>query len=98
MFGVHGTSGVLGLLAAGLLSSPAVTANPSLNGLLIGNRSADQLINQIIGLGATLLLSVIGSLVILLFVQSVMGLRVDADGEHEGLDLNQHGEEGYIFL
>lgn len=98
VFGVHGTSGVLGLLAAGLLSSPAVTADPSLNGLLIGNRSADQLINQIIGLGATLLLSVIGSLVILLFVQSVMGLRVDADGEHEGLDLNQHGEEGYIFL
>ena len=98
VFGVHGTSGVLGLLAAGLLSSPAVTANPSFNGLLIGERSPDQFINQLIGLGATLLLSVIGTLVILLFVQFFMGLRVDVDGEHEGLDLNQHGEEGYIFL
>ena len=34
----------------------------------------------------------------LLVLRATIGLRVDPDGEREGLDLNQHGEEGYIFL
>jgi ammonia channel protein AmtB len=28
-------------------------------------------------------------------VQRIVGLRVDADEEREGLDATQHGEEGY---
>ena len=96
VFGVHGTSGILGLLAAGLLSSPAVTGNPAQNGLVFG--SSGQLVNQLVGLLSTLALSVVGTIVILCVVRAVMGLRIDPDGEREGLDLNQHGEEGYIFL
>ena len=96
VFGVHGTSGVLGLLAAGLLASPAVTGDPAFNGLIHGGTG--QLVNQLVGLLATLALSVIGTIVILCVVRAMMGLRIDPYGEREGLDLNQHGEEGYIFL
>ena len=39
-----------------------------------------------------------GSLIILKVLDAVMGLRVSQDDELQGLDLSQHGEEGYIFL
>jgi len=96
VFGVHGTSGVLGLLMAGVLASPAVTGDPAFNGLVHGGTS--QIINQVVGLIATTVLAIVGTLVVLLVVRATIGLRVDPDAEREGLDLNQHGEEGYIVL
>jgi len=96
VFGVHGTSGVLGLLLAGVLSSPAVTGDPAFNGLIHGGTS--QMVAQLVGLLATTALAVVGTLVLLLAIRATIGLRVDPDGEREGLDLDQHGEEGYIFL
>ena len=96
VFGVHGTSGVVGLLMAGVLSSPAVTGEPQLNGLIHGGTT--QMVNQLVGLLVTTVLAVVGTWVLLLVVRATTGLRVDPDAEREGLDLNQHGEEGYIFL
>jgi len=96
VFGVHGTSGVLGLLMAGVLASPAVTGELRFNGLVHGGTG--QFINQVVGILATAALAVVGTLLLLLLVRATIGLRVDPDGEREGLDLNQHGEEGYIFL
>ena len=96
VFGVHGTSGVVGLLMAGVLSSPAVTCEPQLNGLIHGGTT--QMVNQLVGLLVTTVLAVVGTWVLLLVVRATTGLRVDPDAEREGLDLNQHGEEGYIFL
>ena len=96
VFGVHGTSGVVGLLMAGVLSSPAVTGDPQYNGLLHGGTT--QMVNQLVGLLVTTVLAVVGTWVLLLVVRATTGLRVDPDAEREGLDLNQHGEEGYIFL
>ena len=40
-------------------------------------------------------LSIVGTLVILFIVDKLIGLRVTEDQEKEGLDLSQHGEEGY---
>jgi len=96
VFGVHGTSGVLGLLMAGVLASPAVTDAPQFNGLIHGGTG--QMINQLVGVLATTVLTLVGTWVLLLVVRATIGLRVDPDAEREGLDLNQHGEEGYIFL
>ena len=39
-----------------------------------------------------------GTFVILKVLDAVMGLRVSREAEIEGLDLSQHGEEGYIFI
>jgi Amt family ammonium transporter len=44
-----------------------------------------------------MLLAVIGTVIILKIVDAVFGLRVNQAGELQGLDINQHGEEGYIF-
>jgi Amt family ammonium transporter len=43
------------------------------------------------------LLAIVGSVVILKFVDVTIGLRVTEDEEIQGLDLSQHGEEGYAF-
>jgi Amt family ammonium transporter len=40
----------------------------------------------------------IGTFIILKVLDAVMGLRVSQDEEVVGLDVSQHGEEGYIFL
>ena len=62
-------------------------------GLLEGN--AHQLLNQAGGVAIAWSLSIVGTLVILFVVDKVIGLRVSEEDEREGLDLSQHGEEGY---
>jgi Amt family ammonium transporter len=39
----------------------------------------------------------VGSLVLLFAVDKLMGLRLSPEHESTGLDLSQHGEEGYDF-
>ena len=53
------------------------------------------LMNQISAVLVTVVFSGVASLVILLAIKYTIGLRVTADQEEEGLDLTQHGEEGY---
>jgi Amt family ammonium transporter len=95
-FGVHGAGGTLGALLTGVFANSAI--NPILGagkatGLLEGN--GRQLLNQAVGVGIAWSLSIVGTLVILFVVDKAMGLRVSEDAEREGLDLSQHGEEGY---
>ena len=96
VFGVHGTSGILGTLLTGVLATRAVTGGPGPAGLLEGN--AGQLVNQIVCMGAAGLLSLLGSFVILKTLDATMGLRVNQEQEIQGLDVSEHGEEGYIFI
>jgi ammonium transporter, Amt family len=53
------------------------------------------LLNQFIGVAIAWSLSIVGTLIILFVVDKVIGLRVSTEEEREGLDLSQHGEEGY---
>lgn len=101
-FGVHGAGGTIGALLTGLLANSAV--NPILHdvhgnsvalGLLEGNRR--QWLNQTVGVAIAWLLAVLGTLAILKVVDSSIGLRVPAEDEIQGLDLTQHGEEGYSW-
>ena len=62
-------------------------------GLLDGN--AGQLLNQFIAVAISWALAIVGSLVVLKIVDASIGLRVTAEHETQGLDLSQHGEEGY---
>jgi Amt family ammonium transporter len=93
-FGVHGVGGTLGAILTGVFATNAV--NPLGSGLLENNSA--QLVSQLVSIGAALVLSVVGTLVILKVLDVTMGLRVSQDEEIRGLDLSQHGEEGYIFL
>jgi ammonium transporter, Amt family len=95
-FGVHGAGGTLGALLTGVFANSVI--NPifgagKATGLLEGN--GRQLLNQAVGVGIAWSLSIVGTLVILFVVDKAMGLRVSEDAEREGLDLSQHGEEGY---
>jgi Amt family ammonium transporter len=69
--------------------------NPGVNidGFFAGNYK--QLLNQTIGVAIAWGLSIVGTLVILFVVDKTIGLRVSEEDERMGLDLSQHGEEGY---
>jgi Amt family ammonium transporter len=56
-----------------------------------------QLFNQLVGVGIAWFLAVVGTLVILKLTDVLIGLRVTAEDEIQGLDLTQHGEEGYSW-
>ena len=47
---------------------------------------------------ATWILAAVGTFIILKILDATMGLRVSREDEIEGLDVSQHGEEGYIFI
>ena len=99
-FGVHGVGGTLGALLTGVFASKAVTYNftsgESVSGLLEGN--AELMWPQTAGILASVAIAVVGTLILLKLLDAIMGLRVTQDEEIRGLDLSQHGEEGYIFL
>ncbi|MDB5388173.1 MAG: amtB 2 [Planctomycetaceae bacterium] len=97
-FGVHGVGGTLGAILTGVFATRDILGtaeNHGPRGLLEGN--ANQVINQLIGVGAAIALTVVGTVVLLKILDSVMGLRVTQQEELQGLDVSQHGEEGYIF-
>jgi ammonium transporter, Amt family len=85
-------------LLTGVFASSAI--NPifgagKATGLLEGNRG--QILNQAMGVAVAWSLSIVGTLIILFLVDKLVGLRVSEEDEHTGLDLSQHGEEGYDF-
>jgi len=101
-FGVHGAGGTLGALLTGIFATSAV--NPIFkdaqgktvaSGLFEGN--AHQLLNQFVGVLIAWGLAIAGTLIILKIVDVTVGLRVSKDEEIQGLDLSQHGEEGYYW-
>jgi Amt family ammonium transporter len=101
-FGVHGAGGTIGALLTGLFASSLINpifkdarGNPLPSGAIEGN--PHQLLNQLVGIAIAWVLAIVGTLVILKVVDVVIGLRVPEDQEIQGLDLSQHGEEGYYW-
>ena len=101
-FGVHGAGGTLGALLTGVFAVSAVNpifkdaqSNSLASGLLEGN--AHQLLNQLAGVAIAWGLAIVGTLAILKLVDVTIGLRVSEEEEVQGLDLSQHGEEGYYW-
>jgi ammonium transporter, Amt family len=92
VFAVHGLGGTWGALATGLFANPAFGGQ---SGLFFGN--AGQFGKQIIGVGATYILAIVGTYIILKIVDVTVGLRVDDQEERTGLDLSQHNESGYAL-
>jgi Amt family ammonium transporter len=86
-FGVHAVGGIVGALLTGVF---AVEQYGGTAGVLEGN--AGQFLNQCIGVGAVFVYDAVASLIILMVVKVLVGLRVTEDTEREGLDLALHGE------
>jgi Amt family ammonium transporter len=99
-FGVHGAGGTTGAILTGVFASSVINpifkdanGNPLPSGLIEGNWH--QILNQLVGVAMAWVIAIVGTLVILKIVDLLIGLRVEASDETEGLDLTQHGEEGY---
>jgi len=95
-FGVHGAGGTLGALLTGLFATKAINAafgKDVPTGAIDGHWG--QIWNQLAGVGIAWSISIVGTLVLLVVVDKVIGLRVSPEHEAVGLDLSQHGEEGY---
>jgi Amt family ammonium transporter len=99
-FGVHGAGGTLGALLTGVFATNAIN-DARINGkvmpLGLVDGHATQILNQGIGVLIAISLAAAGTFVILKICDALIGVRVTAEVEEEGLDLTQHGEEGYAL-
>jgi ammonium transporter, Amt family len=103
-FGIHAVGGTIGAFLTGVLATAAV--NPNLasgnppakaNGLaaLVANHGLWH--EQLMAIGVALLLAVVGTAIIGFALKVTLGLRPVTETERQGLDVTEHGEEGYIL-
>jgi Amt family ammonium transporter len=104
---VHAVGGTMGALLTGFLATDkvngnlsyiadAASANPATKNGLAKLVSSHMLwVEQLKAIGLTLVLAVVGTVIIAYIVKAITGLRVSEDTETMGLDLAEHGEEGY---
>ncbi len=86
-FGVHGIGGAAGALMTGLFAK-GIYNNGHAGGF-------DLLSKQAIAVGAAAAWSNVVTFVLLKAIDLVLGLRVEPEAEHEGLDGSLHGESAY---
>jgi Amt family ammonium transporter len=100
-FGVHGSGGTLGAILTGVFATSAVNEMKDSAGKVIPlglvDGHAAQIGLQLIGVAIAWGLAIVGSLIALKVADMLVGVRVTAEEEQQGLDLNQHGEEGYLL-
>ena len=94
-FGVHGAGGTLGALLTGVFATRAVNDLRSGKPMGLVDGDGGQVVNQLIAVAMSWVLAAVGTLIILKICDAVLGVRVDANQETEGLDLSQHGEDAY---
>lgn len=88
-FGVHAVGGTIGAFLTGLLATP--TVNPGIAALVDG-----LVVEQLKAMAFTIVLSVVATAIIGYLVKATIGLRPEPDVERQGLDISEHGEEGYV--
>src|SRR6266567_1556358 len=105
-FGVHAVGGTLGAFLTGILATSRVNPNLTLltsaplnaatqNGLagIVGHLLW---LEQLKAIAVTIVVAVVGSAIIGAIVRGLIGLRIAPEIERQGLDINEHGEEGYM--
>ncbi len=89
-FGVHGVGGTLGAILTGVFADPAVNS-------VVGPLKEGLLVAQLKAVGLTIAWSVVATAIIAFVVKAILGgLRPSTEVESQGLDIAEHGEEGYI--
>ena len=99
-FGVHAIGGTLGALLTGILATASVNGNltggaATKSGLAKLVTDGGLWLAQLKAMGLTLVLSIVATVIIAFVLKAVMGLRPTEEVERQGLDTNEHGEEGY---
>jgi Amt family ammonium transporter len=91
-FPVHGIGGTVGALLTGIFATKAVNSAGA-NGLVFGNPK--QLLIQLEAVIVAYVIAAVGTWIILKILDVTVGLRVKEEAELQGMDINEHGEEGY---
>ncbi len=92
-FGVHGVGGLVGALLTGIFATPLLGGSGE--GLETWGAVGGQLGKQALGAFITIVYCGIASFAILKLVDKLIGLRVSEQVEADGLDITEHGNEGY---
>jgi Amt family ammonium transporter len=102
-FGVHAVGGTIGAVLTGVLATSSVNGNlteansyAKANGLADLVANGGLLMEQVKAIGVTLVLSIVATVIIAYIVKVTVGLRPTAEVERQGLDIKEHGEEGYV--
>src|SRR5947199_6628808 len=105
-FGIHAVGGTLGAFLTGILATARVNPNLALLTSAPLNPATQNGLARIVGhvlwleqlkaIAVTILVAVVASAIIGAIVRGAIGLRITPEIERQGLDINQHGEEGYI--
>jgi ammonium transporter, Amt family len=105
-FGIHAVGGTLGAFLTGVFATANVNPNLAANTGLTLNAATQNGLARIVGhtlwvdqlkaIVVTIVVAVVGSAIIGAIVRGTIGLRIAPEIERQGLDINQHGEEGYI--
>jgi Amt family ammonium transporter len=92
-FGIHGVGGTLGAILTGVFADPAANAILGPDGMKLMD---GLLANQLKAVALTIVWSVVATAIIAYIVKAVIGLRPTEEAERQGLDISEHGEEGYV--
>ena len=96
-FGVHAIGGTIGAFLTGCLARNAANSNlaTNLKAQVTDHFFQPLVLEQLKAIGITLVLAIVGTTVIAFIVKALIGLRPSEETESVGLDLAEHGEEGY---
>ncbi len=95
-FGIHGIGSGLGVLLLSFFIRDSWMAAASSN--IAGWSVWQQLLVQLKGIGATIAMAALGTIIICVIVDKTIGFRIGEQGEVEGLDQSLHSENGYGLL
>ena len=98
-FGVHGVGGILGAVLTGVFATRACwnVSDGEPIGLIESGGNPDLLIGQIVAIFITIIFAAAGSFILLKGIDATIGIRVRLESEQRGLDVSEHGEEGYML-
>lgn len=96
-FGVHAVGGTMGALLTGMLARNSANGNLALNlkSYVTDSFTQPLVFEQIKAIALTLTLAIVGTTLIGFLVKATIGLRPTEEVETAGLDISEHGEEGY---
>jgi Amt family ammonium transporter len=103
-FGVHAIGGTTGAFLTGVLATSSVnpnlgSGNPAAraNGLAGLVAHGGLWHEQLMAIALTLLMAIVATTIIGFTLKATLGLRPSPEVERQGLDVTEHGEEGYVL-
>ena len=89
---LHGVGGTIGAILTAIFATTEVNAGGK-DGVLRGN--FEELFVELGAIALAYIIAAVGTWIILKIIAATVGLRVPDQTEDQGLDINEHGEEGY---